>query len=155
MAIAVFHHIGEPTEDKFTHSLEQITQFKGLVTFDGAYKEVYTNREVLSKLHPILFVQWNTIGKKGVCNLSEIADLANLGFRIGWHGRTHRPLTELTDDEVREELRSELGKLLYYAYPHGEYDERTKQLVRKAGYKIAYSTTQGDDTDMAKVRLYI
>lgn len=153
--VAVFHHIGEPTEDKFTRSLEQILAYQGLITFDGAYKEVYEHRQVLGAREPIMFIQWDTIGTDGVCTLDEIAELKKAGFTIGWHGHTHRRLTELTDDEIRQEIHSELGPMLAYAYPHGDFDERAKRLIEEAGYLYAYSTTQGDDSDYARRREYI
>jgi hypothetical protein len=45
----------------------------------------------------------------------------------------------------------------YFAYPYGIYDNRIIQLVKEAGYKEAYSVTQGsrnpNETDY-KFKIY-
>lgn len=154
--VGVFHHIGQPSEDHMVNSLEQILGFKGQVTFDGAYRSVYEHRKVLGKRNPLLFIQGNTINTEGVCSLAEIMELMDWGFKLGWHGYTHRRLTELTDQEVRDELYCPLSEFVFdYAYPHGDFDDRTKQLVQEMGYQWAFSTTQGNDDPFSLRREYV
>lgn len=156
MAVAVFHHIGEPSKDHMVNSIEQILGFDGQITFDGAYESVWDYSGFLRKKHtPILFVQGNTMGDDGVLTEVHIRTLGNLGFVIGWHGWSHRKLVELNDDEVRKELQKPDWITPVYAYPHGEFDERTKQLVKEAGYVRAYSTTQGNDDPFSLRREYV
>lgn len=155
---AVFHHIGESGD--YTNTIEQILAYDGLVTFDGAYKSVWENAYLMRgklKHMPIIFVQGDTVGTEGVCNRAEILTLSQTGFLLGWHGWSHRRLPELSDDEVRKELSPPdwLMANALYAYPHGDFDERTKQLVREAGFWEGYSTTQGNDDRYSLHREYI
>lgn len=155
--VGVFHRIGKPTGDHYTHSLEQILAFEGVITFDGAYKSVWEDRVELAPRQPILFVQGETVGTPGVCNQEQIDELAGLGFVMGWHGWTHRRLPELPDHAVIRELTSpDPNFYKLYAYPHGDWDGRVAQLVKEMGYLRAYSTTQGEgDNNYAIPRVYI
>lgn len=158
--VACFHKIGEPSEDHMVNSIEQILAFDGRVTFDGAYESVWESYPKLKPFliyqSPVLFIQGDTVGKDGICSLSQIKTLSQLGFIIGWHGWSHRRLTELNDDEVRAELDKPEWVAPFYAYPHGDWDERVANLVRKYGYICAYSTTQGEEgNDFAIPRVYI
>jgi peptidoglycan/xylan/chitin deacetylase (PgdA/CDA1 family) len=64
------------------------------------------------------------------------------GFEIGSHTHSHRPLTELTDEAARLELKrsrrvieDEVGTTPgYLAYPRGRYTDRHRVLAREAGY---------------------
>lgn len=153
--MVVFHHIGKPSEDKMTHSIKQILECDD-ISFDGAYECVWTHREQLKGKEPILFVQGETVGTEGVCTSEQIKTLANeYGFILGWHGWSHRKLTELEDHVIIKELTAprEFSKL--YAYPHGEYDERVKKIVKDMGFLRAYSTTQGDNDDFSIRREYL
>lgn len=159
MAVAVFHHIG--TEGEYTNTLKQILAYEGVITFDGAYKSVWQYREELAHRKPILFVQGDTVGTEGVCHWWQIMDMVyRLGFELGWHGRSHRKLTELDAGEIYRELRPDTplwpSEYKYYAYPHGEFDQKAIDAVRAAGYEKGFSTTQGEDgNDFAIPRVYI
>lgn len=155
MGVAVFHRIGEPTEDRFTHSIEQIMDYDGQITFDGIYRSVFEHRAVLAWREPILFITGEQIGRKNFCNREQLEHLNWMGFRLGWHGWTHRKITELSDSEQWEELKRPDWVSPFYAYPHGEYDQRAIEKLKKGGYIGAYSTTQGEDSDFAIRREYI
>lgn len=154
--MVVFHHIGKPSEDKMTHSIKQILDCKDTISFDGAYECVWAHREQLKDREPILFVQGQTVGTKGVCTPEQIRELANdYGFVLGWHGWSHRKLTELPDHVIVKELTAPREYSKLYAYPHGEFDERVKKIVKDMGFVRAYSTTQGDGSDYAIIREYL
>jgi peptidoglycan/xylan/chitin deacetylase (PgdA/CDA1 family) len=73
---------------------------------------------------------------------SQVRELVKGGFEIGFHTRDHRPLPELTDDELARALedgRAALDeatghRLRVLAYPHGSADERVAAAARSAGY---------------------
>jgi peptidoglycan/xylan/chitin deacetylase (PgdA/CDA1 family) len=75
----------------------------------------------------------------------QLATLANSGWEIGSHSRSHARLTELSPEEALRELRDSLedceGHLsrpcLSVAYPFGACDERTIRLAAEAGYATA------------------
>lgn len=155
MSVAVFHRVGEPTEDKFTHSIEQILAFDGLITFDGAYTSLWPHREVLGSRKPILFVQGLTLGSEGVLTVGEVMKLQESGFILGWHGWSHNRLTELSEDEIANELDRPDWVDPIYAYPHGDFNQVAIDKLKEMGYQKAYSTTQGDDGDYTIKRIYI
>lgn len=162
MAVAVFHKIADkPSEDKIAHTLEQILGFDGQITFDGAYKSVWKHRKVLKNREPILFVQGDTVGKAGVCHWWQIMELVyRHGFKLGWHGHSHRKLTDLSLGEVYMEIRPDgplwPSEYRYYAYPHGDWNNAVAELVEAAGYENAFSTTQGEEgNDFAIPRIYL
>ena len=75
--------------------------------------------------------------------LKEISALDNVD--IGSHTVSHPYLTRLNDNQVMHELLDSkhfledvLGKpVRLFAYPHGDYDKRIRDLVEEAGYEIA------------------
>lgn len=81
-------------------------------------------------------------------DLTEIAKLGEAGISFGAHTRTHRPLPDLSDNEVtdqiagsRERLERELGiPIATFAYPYGRRDERAVAAVAAAGYEAACTT---------------
>ena len=68
---------------------------------------------------------------------------------IGAHTKSHRMLSELTDAEVEEEIigsKKDLEAMFgvpirYLAYPFGNYDDRSIEAVKKAGYQFAFTTS--------------
>ena len=76
-------------------------------------------------------------------------ELKGLGGQvaIGSHTLTHRRLGELADDEARRELAESKRQLeaafgteiSSVALPHGDYNGRTFELAREAGYRRAYT----------------
>lgn len=75
----------------------------------------------------------------------QVGELAEYAWEIGSHTHTHPHLTELSDDEVREELvvsREHLAQRLgrpceSLAYPYGDVDDRVEELTRQVGYRTA------------------
>ena len=85
-------------------------------------------------------------------------DEAREMHRSGWvnfgsHTASHRILTMLSDAEVSLELARSRDRLvaegladggcLPFAYPNGDFDARTAELVRKHGYTLAVTTRKG------------
>jgi peptidoglycan/xylan/chitin deacetylase (PgdA/CDA1 family) len=74
---------------------------------------------------------------------SDLGELAEHGWEIGSHTRTHPHLLELGADELRTELAQsrdecarELGRpCVTIAYPFGEVDPRVSEAARAAGYR--------------------
>jgi peptidoglycan/xylan/chitin deacetylase (PgdA/CDA1 family) len=75
----------------------------------------------------------------------ELDSLAQEGWEIGSHTRTHPRLTELDDDLLAEELRGSradceerLGRpCRSIAYPYGDVDGRVVRAAKDAGYDAA------------------
>ena len=74
----------------------------------------------------------------------QLGELAETGWEIGSHTRTHPHLTQVGDDALREELvrsreevESRLGRCTTLAYPYGDHDERVVAAAGAAGYAAA------------------
>lgn len=74
----------------------------------------------------------------------QLGELAEAGWEIGSHTRTHPHLTQIDDDALRDELvrsREEverhLGRCATLAYPYGDHDERVVAAAGAAGYAAA------------------
>jgi peptidoglycan/xylan/chitin deacetylase (PgdA/CDA1 family) len=75
----------------------------------------------------------------------ELAELAELGWEIGSHARTHPHLTALDDAALAEELagsrddcEQRLGRpCLSLAYPYSDVDPRVVAATSAAGYRFA------------------
>jgi peptidoglycan/xylan/chitin deacetylase (PgdA/CDA1 family) len=75
----------------------------------------------------------------------QLGGLADAGWEIGSHTRTHPHLTTLDDEALREELvrsREEVQERLgracpTLAYPYGDHDERVVEAAGAAGYAAA------------------
>lgn len=70
--------------------------------------------------------------------------LADAGWEIGSHGRTHRDLTSLTEAELTEELTGSrldiidrVGRCEAISFPFRRFGERELRLAREAGYHRA------------------
>lgn len=78
----------------------------------------------------------------------EIRELSDGGVVIGAHGRTHCPLTETGEDELQKEIegsieeleREGIGRVRYFAYPHGRHDERVLRAASRAGVAVGFTT---------------
>lgn len=76
------------------------------------------------------------------------------GWEIGSHTLTHRHLTELTENEVFDEiltaknnLEKELNThIVSFAYPYGDLNEMVKEQVRKSGHLMGIATDSGGMT---------
>ena len=154
--VGVFHRIGVYSPQDFTNPIEQILAFEGTVTFDGIYVSVFEHRGQLAKRKPLLFISGDQIGREGFCNKEQLLELKALGFTLGWHGWSHRRLNEIDDEQKRLELRRPDWVEPMYAYPHGDFDDRSIMALKAYGYERAYSTTQGEsDNEYAIIRQYI
>lgn len=160
----LLHRIGERVNSNF-NTIEEILDYKGLISFDGIYEEVWNHREQLrGKKVTLFFCGDHTGGDNSFdegqppgkfITMDQLLHLRDhFGFRLGYHSRTHRVLTDLSDEEVRAELVSPI-KCDLFAYPHGNVDLRVAKLVKMAGYKEAWSVTQGDDSQFQRKRSYL
>ncbi|MFH0876266.1 MAG: glycosyltransferase [archaeon] len=78
-------------------------------------------------------------------------DLDKLSYDYGSHTVTHPILININSEEVlneavvsKNELEKKLGKEIYsFCYPNGDYNNLVVKQVKKAGYKIAFSTKFG------------
>jgi peptidoglycan/xylan/chitin deacetylase (PgdA/CDA1 family) len=144
------------------------------ITFDDAFRSVYKiARPILtaagfkgSVFAPTSFIggeqpmSWPGVEQWAVSehraelvpmSWTELAELAEAGWEIGSHTRTHARLPQLTRDELDDELQGsrtdieeQLGRpCRSLAYPFGAHDARVVEAARRAGYETAAATLPG------------
>lgn len=90
-------------------------------------------------------------GFPGFVSKAQIQDMFRMGHEIGAHTQTHPHLTQLTPAEQQQQisgsrqdlLAMNVGPINAFAYPYGEYDSTTMQIVKNAGFSSARSTIDG------------
>jgi peptidoglycan/xylan/chitin deacetylase (PgdA/CDA1 family) len=81
----------------------------------------------------------------------DLAGLAEVGWEVGSHTRSHQQLPDLNPDDLDEELRGSrsdieerLGRpCASLAYPYGYRDDRVIEAASRAGYRAAARTARG------------
>src|SRR5438132_3902222 len=84
-------------------------RFPVVITFDDGWRDsLEIGGPILGSfgLRAFLFVATDFVGRRHFLSRSELQRLPQGVFCIGSHGRTHRLLNRLSDDEIREELRA-------------------------------------------------
>jgi len=134
------------------------------ITFDDGYLDNLAAAEALAKrnMRATWFIVSNEIGgcarwdgrpgeKRPMMSANHVRDLAAAGFEIGGHSRNHCHLSRQTPEILKEEIegcKSELedllgDKLVSFAYPYGDHDQKTVDQTKSAGFQIACSTNNG------------
>jgi peptidoglycan/xylan/chitin deacetylase (PgdA/CDA1 family) len=127
-----------------------------LLTFDDGYVDNYLNAYPILKKHKAkatFFVIANDISTKpGFMNWSELRELEQSGLiDVESHTLHHVHLGDVSPDTAKMELinskqklENELKKqILAVAYPYGSHTEKTKEIVKQSGYRLAFSTHWG------------
>jgi peptidoglycan/xylan/chitin deacetylase (PgdA/CDA1 family) len=140
-----------------------------LITFDDGYEDnlIFAAPALQAARAPaLLFVATGFIDRQSrdlwphgdaagagrFLTAAQVAEIGGAGVTIGSHTVTHPRMTTLSDDAtLRDELaasRATLERLAgrpvtTFAYPEGDLDDRVADLVRAAGYTMAFTTETG------------
>ena len=87
----------------------------------------------------------------GFLDWDEVRAMARLGIAFGGHGAEHLQLTRVSEEVAQNEIqaaREVIGRELEgavptFSYPNGDYSSRIVDLVRRAGYRLAFTTRPG------------
>lgn len=162
----LLHNIGDLKHPSY-NTREEIQNADSLLTFDGIYTNVWENRDILKDTKAIFFVMGNFIGgdnlfDDGAPMYEEYCDMEQLGEllvisngKIGWHTKTHRDLTTLSDEELADELDCPWDGVMDIAYPYGKFDDRVIEAAKKAGFERGWSVDKGDNSDFQLRRKYL
>lgn len=78
----------------------------------------------------------------------QLDDLRNRGWKIGWHTRSHRPLSSMHEDVVRHELNSPMEyRSVCLSYPFGnkvEVGGLAPIVAKEFGYPCAVANTNAE-----------
>ena len=133
---------------------QQLPEKPVILTFDDGYEDNY--RVVLPMLEErgmkaVFYVVTNDIGKPNYMTWENLFDLERRGMEIGSHTANHLPLTTLSREKQREELR--LSKLMLewkgmktiysFSYPNGDYDAGVVAMLAEEEYLTAVTGEAG------------
>lgn len=109
-------------------------------TFDDGWESVYiAGFPALQRCGAMgtVFVLAEVIGQPGYLSSKELRELYKRGWEIASHSLTHRDLTQLSDEEIREEVANSKTTLeaqgfpvFSFSSPYGRYNERTIEAIR-------------------------
>jgi hypothetical protein len=152
--MVLVHNIGTEKHLNY-HTRDKILGCTDLIGFDGIYKNVYDNKDVLVGKRGVFFVMGDYVGKDNsfdlpnvpklekYCTWDEVHEMADtLDFEIGWHTWSHPDLTKLSRTEIMQEITPPFP-MKYFAYPYGKFNNLVIDCVKEAGYEMAWSVTQG------------
>lgn len=126
-----------------------------LITFDDGYADNYANAYPILKRYGFtatIFIVTGLVGKDTrYLSWEQARQMQKDGFVFGSHTVSHTPLTDLNEGQIHNELtesqrviEQELGvRPYYFAYPTGTYSQSIERLVKKAGYKAAFTIRYG------------
>jgi len=134
-----------------------------LITMDDGYRSAYDIAYPILKEYGFtatLCIYTSFIGiSKIAITWDQLREMKANGFTVGSHTVSHSDLTRPKEGEteleftarIEEEIQGskkiidkKLGQDTYiFAYPYGYYDQRSINVARQAGYKIAMSARRG------------
>lgn len=169
-------HTQEPVPDKAPQQQSSLSlpstkkHEKGMVslTFDDGWDSQYYNAlpvldaAGMKGTFYITSRQLKDNGFDGFMTIFQVRDLAARGHEIGAHTRTHAHLPLISDENQRDEifgsrndlLSMNIGPILSFAYPYGEFNNTSERLVKEAGFSSARTTIEKEaDTNTDPYRL--
>jgi len=86
-----------------------------------------------------------------VLTWKQLRELAREGLTLGSHTRTHPIMTQVTPEQMREEiqgsqedLQREIGACLpIFCYPNGNHNHAVVSVLREQGIRMAFTTLSG------------
>ena len=149
----------------FLDGVESIPDNSVIITIDDGYKSIYDIAFPLLKRYNFpatVYIYSVFFGGRNNLNESNIKEMTKYGIDIGCHSYTHPILTKRknswSDEEYISFLEKEIVKSKIYlesklkmpletfAYPYGLYSKDVIYMIKKAGYRAAFSVVSGMNT---------
>ena len=126
-----------------------------VLTFDDGNETFPTTAYPILKKHrfPVTLFLVSESVKRGI-NGSMVEQaikelLSNSWISIASHTRTHPFLSQMSEDQIHEELfgsKADLQKMFGrpigdLSYPSGDFDRRVMEIAKTAGYRMAFTTS--------------
>ncbi len=134
-----------------------------LITFDDGYEDNYKNAYPILKKYgftAMIFVITDFVSKyPNYLTWQQCEELKQNGIYIESHTVNHKSLTELTSEQIKNELveskkvldRRLKQNTVYFAYPTGTYNLYIAKMLKDAGYHAAFTIKYGTVTDASNV----
>jgi len=153
------------TLDRFLNFIEyqeELPKKSVVITIDDGWKSLYNIAYPILKKYNFpatLFVYTDFIGGKKALTWNQIKELAEYGFDIQCHTKTHRYLTRIKDGETFDRFFKAVDEELTYpkrllqkkinrdcnclAYPYGKTNSLVAAMLKKHGYRAAFTVNRG------------
>jgi len=97
------------------------------------------------------FITSNFVGREGYLSWAQVKRLHEAGMEIGSHSLSHPYSTTISQEELMIEMQQskfqieqQIGaEVRSFAYPYGDYSQRTHQTAIAAGYKYICTSKPG------------
>jgi len=97
------------------------------------------------------FITSNFVGREGYLSWTQVKRLHEAGMEIGSHSLSHPYSTTISQEELMIEMQQskfqieqKIGaEVRSFAYPYGDYSQRTHQTAIAAGYKYICTSKPG------------
>ena len=127
---------------------------KVIITFDDGWRDNYINAfPILRKygFKALIFLVTGRVGKGDYLTEEQIREMASYGIEFGAHTVNHINLNEMTLEFAKKEIeesKKDVEELVgkparVFCYPKGCYNENVKNMVKKAGFKCAFTVKPG------------
>ncbi len=138
--------------DKITDRYNQIQ-----ICFDDGWAGIYEYKDffVSENINPTIFIANNLIDQKGYLTISQIKELALLGFLFEGHTLSHNDLTIFNEATLFEELHG--SKIMLeekcgihihdICFPRGRFSKEICLVAKNSGYDKLYSSITGSYYD--------
>ena len=138
----------------FVSKLEDLTAPKQLLMcFDDGFRGLWDERDYFFQegICPTVFIAVDLVGRSGYLSWDEIRELQKHGFVFQSHTWSHRPLTDVPDEELLHELadaRVAIGRELGHdpemlCFPCGMYSAKVVDMAKEAGYNKLVASYPG------------
>ena len=131
-----------------------------IITFDDGYESIYKYALPILKNYgfkAVIYVLSDYIGMINTweafkiqrhsrhLNVEQIQKLVVSGFEIGSHGKSHKYLPVLNNDQLLDELAESKtkisnitgGEIISFCYPYGVSNRQIEENIKKRGYHFA------------------
>lgn len=122
-----------------------------LITFDDGYRDNYENAFPILQRYNMtatIFLVSDFMGRfDKYLTWPQVQEMSEAGIYMGSHTLSHFQLTDLSDEELHQQLEG--GKLAvewktlqfaeYLAYPCGSYNDKIIEACRQCGYKGGFT----------------
>jgi peptidoglycan/xylan/chitin deacetylase (PgdA/CDA1 family) len=138
---------------------DNISRKAVVVTFDDGHAGIYHHALPILRefnLPAIVFMPSGYIGKEGHLTLEQMLEMQDSGLvSFGSHTVDHAYLPDLSAaDQERQMVLSKQAletaletEISYFAYPSGGFNDASKDILKKAGYRAAVTTNRGFDRE--------